>query len=98
MGCNVSFKNIKKYRKLKRYSQVELANEVGTSATTISRLENDREKQPRLDVIARIGHILEVCPMSLIDCRCMKEGEICELLFNAREERANNKRGRKHEK
>ncbi|EOU2125485.1 XRE family transcriptional regulator [Clostridium perfringens] len=67
MCYKISLKNIKSYRKLKGYSQLRLAEEIGTSAATISRLENDREKAPRLDVIERIGDVLEVCPFDLME-------------------------------
>ena len=46
MSYKISLKNIKSYRKLKGYSQLRLAEEIGTSVSTISRLENDREKAP----------------------------------------------------
>ena len=62
MSYKISLKNIKSYRKLKGYSQLRLAEEIGTSVSTISRLENDREKAPRLDVIEQIGNVLKVSP------------------------------------
>ena len=70
-NCKISFKNIKMYRKMKHYSQSKLAEEVGTSITKISRLENDREKFPRLDVVEKIGDVLEVCPFDLMTCDCI---------------------------
>lgn len=70
-NCKISFKNIKMYRKMKNYSQSKLAEEVGTSITKISRLENDREKFPRLDVVEKIGDVLEVCPFDLMTCDCI---------------------------
>ena len=66
MNFKISLKSIKKYRKLKRYSQLRLAEEVGTSVATISRLENDLGKKPRLDLIEKIGEVLEVCPFDLM--------------------------------
>lgn len=70
-NCKISLKNIKMYRKMKRYSQLRLAEEVGTSAATISRLENDKEKSPKLDVIEKISDILDVCPFDLMTCDCI---------------------------
>ncbi|MDH2472055.1 MAG: helix-turn-helix transcriptional regulator [Clostridium perfringens] len=67
MCYKISLKNIRSYRKLKGYSQLRLAEEIGTSAATISRLENDREKAPRLDVIEQIGDVLDVCPFDLME-------------------------------
>ncbi|EOU1943289.1 XRE family transcriptional regulator [Clostridium perfringens] len=67
MCYKISLKNIKSYRKLKGYSQLRLAEEIGTSASTISRLENDREKAPRLDVIEQIGNVLKVSPFDLME-------------------------------
>lgn len=67
MCYKISLKNIKSYRKLKGYSQLRLAEEIGTSAATISRLENDREKAPRLDVIEQIGNVLKVSPFDLME-------------------------------
>lgn len=67
MSYKISLKNIKSYRKLKGYSQLRLAEEIGTSASTISRLENDREKAPRLDVIEQIGNVLKVSPFDFME-------------------------------
>ncbi|EDT27602.1 helix-turn-helix transcriptional regulator [Clostridium perfringens] len=67
MSYKISLKNIKSYRKLKGYSQLRLAEEIGTSVSTISRLENDREKAPRLDVIEQIGNVLKVSPFDLME-------------------------------
>ncbi|MDK0614605.1 helix-turn-helix transcriptional regulator [Clostridium perfringens] len=67
MCYKISLKNIKSYRKLKGYSQLRLAEKVGTSVSTISRLENDREKAPRLDVIEQIGNVLKVSPFDLME-------------------------------
>lgn len=72
MDCKISLKNIKKYRKLRGYTQLRLAEEVGTSATTISRIENDKES-PKLNVIEKIGEALEVCPFDLMTCDCIKK-------------------------
>ena len=67
MCYKISLKNIRSYRKLKGYSQLRLAEEIGTSVSTISRLENDREKAPRLDVIEQIGNVLKVSPFDLME-------------------------------
>ena len=67
MSYKISLKNIKSYRKLKGYSQLRIAEEIGTSVSTISRLENDREKAPRLDVIEQIGNVLKVSPFDLME-------------------------------
>ncbi|MCR1963831.1 helix-turn-helix domain-containing protein [Clostridium perfringens] len=67
MCYKISLKNIRSYRKLKGYSQLRLAEKVGTSVSTISRLENDREKAPRLDVIEQIGNVLKVSPFDLME-------------------------------
>ncbi|MBO3356140.1 helix-turn-helix domain-containing protein [Clostridium perfringens] len=72
-NCKISLKNIKMYRKIRRYSQLRLAEEIGTSAATISRLENDREKAPKLDVIEKIGDVLDVCPFDLMSCSCIRK-------------------------
>lgn len=78
MDCKISLKNIKKYRKLKSYSQLRLSEEVGVSDTTISRLENDKERSPKLDVIKKVGDVLDVCPFDLMECDCTnKETEMC---------------------
>lgn len=66
MCYKISLKNIKSYRKLKGYSQLRLAEKVGTSVSTISRLENDRKKAPRLDMIEQIGNVLDVSPFDLM--------------------------------
>ncbi|MCH1962694.1 helix-turn-helix domain-containing protein [Clostridium perfringens] len=67
MCYKISLKNIRSYRKLKGYSQLRLAEEIGTSVSTISRLENDKEKAPRLDVIEQIGNVLKVSPFDLME-------------------------------
>ncbi|WP_195381599.1 helix-turn-helix domain-containing protein [Clostridium perfringens] len=67
MCYKISLKNIRSYRKLKGYSQLRLAEEIGTSPATISRLENDREKAPKLDVIEKIGDVLKVSPFDLME-------------------------------
>lgn len=67
MCYKISLKNIRSYRKLKGYSQLRLAEKVGTSVSTISRLENDKEKAPRLDVIEQIGNVLKVSPFDLME-------------------------------
>ncbi|MGU8426535.1 helix-turn-helix transcriptional regulator [Clostridium perfringens] len=67
MSYKISLKNIKSYRKLKGYSQLRLAEKVGTSVSTISRLENDRKKAPRLDMIEQIGNVLDVSPFDLME-------------------------------
>lgn len=67
MVYKISLKNIKKYRKLKGYSQLELAEKIGTSSATISRIENDKEKSPKLDVVERIGNALDICPFDLME-------------------------------
>ncbi|KQC91304.1 hypothetical protein AM596_15345 [Clostridium perfringens CP4] len=72
-NCKISLKNIKMYRKIRRYSQLRLAEKVGTSVSTISRLENDREKAPKLDVIEKIGDVLDVCPFDLMSCSCIRK-------------------------
>lgn len=53
MSFKISLKSIKKYRKLKRYSQLRLAEEVGTSVATISRLENDLGKKQDLILLKK---------------------------------------------
>lgn len=78
MKCKISLKNIKKYRKLKRYNQLRLAEEVGVSDATISRLENDRETSQKLDIIKKIGETLEVCPFNLMTCDIKKRKNGCK--------------------
>ncbi|MDC4245611.1 helix-turn-helix domain-containing protein [Clostridium perfringens] len=79
-NCKISLKNIKRYRKLRGYSQLKLAEEIGTTAATISRIENDKEKYPRLDVVEKIGDVLEVCPFDLMTCDCIykRKNGCCE--------------------
>lgn len=65
--------NIKKYRMLKKLSQLELANRVGVSQNYISLLERDcRTKSPTLHTIELISKALDVCVCDLITCNCNK--------------------------
>lgn len=96
-NCKISLKNIKMYRKMKRYSQLKLAEEVGTSAATISRLENDLEKSPKLDVIERIGDVLEVCPFDLMTCHCVHKKKNGCMYCGKKCERARETNKRKEE-
>lgn len=55
-------------------TQLELANKVGVTQSTISKIENDirNENTPsvRLGLIERIGDVLKVCPLDLMTCTC----------------------------
>lgn len=89
--CKISLENIKKIRKLKKMTQLELANKIGVTQSTISKIENDvRNKETpsvRLDLIEKISNILGVCPLDLITCNkkimCNKDCSNCsrKILF-----------------
>lgn len=72
--CRISLENIKKIRKMKKMTQLELANKVGVTQSTISKIENDirNDETPsvRLGLIERIGEVLKVCPLDLMTCVC----------------------------
>lgn len=70
--CRISLENIKKIRKLRKMTQLELANKVGVTQSTISKIENDirNEDTPsvRLALIEKIADTLKVCPLDLMTC------------------------------
>ena len=55
MGARVSY-----YRKLKNYSQLELAEMCGMSETYICRIENARAKGITLEACVKLADVLEV--------------------------------------
>lgn len=50
---------IKKLRKEKKITQIDLAGQCGISQTYLSQLEND-ERNPTVDVLERISNVLEI--------------------------------------
>ena len=71
---------IRKYRRMKRFTQHRLSELSGISQSYLSQLENNKSyKSPTLTTLLAIAKSLEVCPSLLIshDCkRCViiKEG------------------------
>lgn len=57
---------IKKYRLNKNINLRELASLSDCSYSYLDQLENNKKNNPRLDVVERIGHALEICPKILI--------------------------------
>jgi len=69
---------IKKYRQLRRITQNELAELVGTSQQQISLLEADniiRKRSPQLALLKSISLALKICPKDILFYSCMN----CEI-------------------
>lgn len=69
MGINELIKignNLKKLRKSKNFTQLQMANELGISVSAYSNYENDN-RTPSLDTIYRICSILDVGLVELLD-------------------------------
>ena len=58
-------KTIKKYRRLRKMSQEQLAEKTGVHKATICRYETDRYS-PRIDEVGRICEALEVEPWKFV--------------------------------
>ena len=57
--------NIKKYRKIKGLTQIQLAEKIGVSTITIKNYENNR-RQPSLETLNKIAEALNVSVSELI--------------------------------
>ena len=71
---------IKKIRKSKRISEVELARKIGISQPFFSQLENQKF-DIKISLLLRIGKSLKVCPYQLVDV-CIKCPNNKVLFFN----------------
>lgn len=58
---------IKKYRKLKRFTQKQLASKVGISQNFLSEIENQKY-DIGLNLLCKIGEALEECSRNLFEC------------------------------
>lgn len=56
---------IKKYRLEKRLTVRKLASLAECSHSYITELENNKKKNPDLDIIDRIGNAFDMCPIRL---------------------------------
>ncbi len=57
--------NLKKFRKLKKYSQTELANFVGYGYTAIANYESGRN-EPSIEVLIKLANALDITVDELI--------------------------------
>lgn len=81
---------IKRYRTIKNLSVRELAFLAECSHSYITELENNKKKNPNLDIIDRVGDALDICPIKLFG-GCY--GNICSskcYYYNGRYEEYNN--------
>jgi transcriptional regulator with XRE-family HTH domain len=72
-GKNVYVLYIKKFRKLRRLTQEELAFKCGLSPSYISRLETEniiRDRSPNLKTLIDIANALSVCPSDILTYEC----------------------------
>ncbi|MGL6184821.1 MAG: helix-turn-helix domain-containing protein [Clostridium chrysemydis] len=76
MSCEINLDNIRRYRKLKGLSQLELASMVGISEPTLSKIELGTTS-PRIETLEKIGDILGICPFDLMECNCKSKGVKC---------------------
>lgn len=60
---------IKKYRKVKKYTQWQLSHKIRISQNFLSEIEHQKY-DIRLSLLFKIGQALKVCPKDLIDCTC----------------------------
>lgn len=68
--CNISLRNIRKFRKAKHITQQKLSMETGISQAEISYLENDKDKSAKLEQVEKIADALHMCPFDLMSCDC----------------------------
>ena len=66
---------LKNVRKAQKMTQKELCKKSGYSQSYISKLENDKNMNPTLEVITCLAKSLNVCPLSLLvhktdSCNC----------------------------
>ena len=81
---------IKKYRKLRRITQTELAERIGVTQQCVALLESDniiRKRSPKLSIILDVSFALEVCPNLILhyvcsDCKLYKNCNKRESLEN----------------
>lgn len=62
---------IKKYRKLKKITQKQLASKIGISQNFLSEIENQKY-DIGLNLLFKIGDALEECPLNLLECNCKR--------------------------
>ncbi len=62
IGCNIAY-----YRRLKGYTQVQLAGELGITANYLSQIECGRRNKYSLHTLILMSEILEVPLSSLCD-------------------------------
>lgn len=67
MGDKMYKLKIRKYRKLKKLTQKELAIRIGISQNYLSEVENGKY-DIRVSLLFKVGHALERCPKDLIEC------------------------------
>ncbi|MBV4423603.1 helix-turn-helix domain-containing protein [Clostridium tyrobutyricum] len=56
---------IKKYRLERHLTVRSLASLVECSHSYITELENNKKRNPNLDIIDRVGNVLHICPIRL---------------------------------
>lgn len=57
---------IKKYRLEKKMTLRYLATKAECSNCYLNQLENNKKKNPRIKLIEKIGHALQICPIKLL--------------------------------
>lgn len=60
---------IREYRKLKGFTQIELAKKIGISRSFLSELESSKY-DISMSLLLRIADVLELCPFKLVDFNC----------------------------
>ena len=68
-------KNLKKYRKQKNFSQIELAKVLNYGYTAIANYESGRN-EPSFDDLITLAHILQVTPNELLGFSSMEEDQV----------------------
>ena len=61
---------LKNYRRLKKFTQIQLAAELEISQSFLSELENGKYNMS-IELLFKISLILEVCPHRLIGYNCV---------------------------
>lgn len=59
---------IRKFRRLKKITQKNLASKIGISQNFLSEIENGKYDM-KLSLLYKIGEGLGVCPKDLLECR-----------------------------
>lgn len=73
-------KNIRKYRKQKNYTQVELAKKLNYGYTAIANYESDRN-EPSFDSLIKLAEVLDVTADELLGVKLKTEEKKLLLAF-----------------